>query len=474
MAAGLLRPGSTVLDYGCGHGADVRYLKSKKVKAWGWDPHYAPDPKALRPAEVVNLGFVLNVIEDPVERIQTLRRAYQLANRVLLVAVRVDRELASADPYGDGVLTASGTFQKLYAQDEFLRLLGEELGVRPHAAGLGIALVFKDAELERAHLGSQAFSVAGGISTEQIHQFEKDATARRFVALANRLGRFPTATEFPRLDRLVDRFGSPSRVRRLLLRHVAPERFAQAAQQRREDTLTFLAMLRLRGSTIPLGLLPEDAREDVRAFWASYAAARAESEAFLFSLGKPEEVAAACARATVGKLLPKDLYVHRSAEEELPPLLRLLAFAARQVIGPVDYDLLKLATDGRAVSFLKYDGFEEDPHPALTSSIRIYLPKSAYDIRDYRDSLNPPILHRKDAFVSDAHPSRPAFQALTRQEEEAGLLCSTEIGFRRQWQELLTARGLDLLGHTLIVTRSGIPTAAAGEARQLGQTIGEE
>ena len=60
LANGLIAKGMSVLDYGCGHGADVRYLKSKKIRARGWDPHYAPDRRGLQPADVVNLGYVLN------------------------------------------------------------------------------------------------------------------------------------------------------------------------------------------------------------------------------------------------------------------------------------------------------------------------------------------------------------------------------------------------------------------------------
>ena len=38
---------------------------------------------------VVNLGYVVNVIEDLAERRDTLRRAWQLAGRVLIVGARL-------------------------------------------------------------------------------------------------------------------------------------------------------------------------------------------------------------------------------------------------------------------------------------------------------------------------------------------------------------------------------------------------
>ena len=55
---------SEVLDYGCGQGDDIIALKSAGYNAEGWDPYYRPDPSLLKKADITNLGFVLNVIED--------------------------------------------------------------------------------------------------------------------------------------------------------------------------------------------------------------------------------------------------------------------------------------------------------------------------------------------------------------------------------------------------------------------------
>jgi len=42
MAEGVITPSTSVFDYGCGHGGDVRYLTARGVAATGWDPHFAP------------------------------------------------------------------------------------------------------------------------------------------------------------------------------------------------------------------------------------------------------------------------------------------------------------------------------------------------------------------------------------------------------------------------------------------------
>jgi DNA phosphorothioation-associated putative methyltransferase len=56
------------------------------VAGEGWDPSHRPDGPRRPAGAVVNLGYVVNVIEDPAERGETLRRAWSLAGRVLVVS----------------------------------------------------------------------------------------------------------------------------------------------------------------------------------------------------------------------------------------------------------------------------------------------------------------------------------------------------------------------------------------------------
>lgn len=56
-----------VLDYGCGHGADVEFLRDKGFKVEGYDPHYAPEhPNGT--FDTVLCHYVLNVL---MQRAQT-------------------------------------------------------------------------------------------------------------------------------------------------------------------------------------------------------------------------------------------------------------------------------------------------------------------------------------------------------------------------------------------------------------------
>jgi DNA phosphorothioation-associated putative methyltransferase len=70
----MIDPATTVFDYGCGHGQDMALLASKVVDCAGCDSVFCPD-RPQRAADVVNLGYVINVIEDPAERAGTLRQA---------------------------------------------------------------------------------------------------------------------------------------------------------------------------------------------------------------------------------------------------------------------------------------------------------------------------------------------------------------------------------------------------------------
>jgi hypothetical protein len=65
---GLIGDATTVFDYGCGRGRDVELLQAQGVACAGWGPAFFPD-RPVHEADVVQLGSVLNVIEDMRERV---------------------------------------------------------------------------------------------------------------------------------------------------------------------------------------------------------------------------------------------------------------------------------------------------------------------------------------------------------------------------------------------------------------------
>lgn len=145
---GLLAPGKTFFDYGCGRGGDVAALSNEGYDAKGWDPHYLPDAPIVR-ADIVNLGFVVNVIEDPAERIEALTRAFALAGTAMAVGVMLYGGEIPGKPFRDGFLTSRNTFQKYFSQGEFKDYLEHVLQKTPFMVGPGVAFVFKDSDAEQ-------------------------------------------------------------------------------------------------------------------------------------------------------------------------------------------------------------------------------------------------------------------------------------------------------------------------------------
>src|SRR5947209_1466077 len=85
---GLVGKDVTFFDYGCGRGEDVELLGAEGITSSGWDPAHRPNAPQQE-ADVINLGYVINVIEDPEERAATLRRAWELCRQLLAVSAQV-------------------------------------------------------------------------------------------------------------------------------------------------------------------------------------------------------------------------------------------------------------------------------------------------------------------------------------------------------------------------------------------------
>ena len=68
---GLLDSSKSLFDYGCGHGQDLQLLSELNIQCEGWDPMFRPAATKQR-ADVVNIGYVINVIEHVHERTTAL------------------------------------------------------------------------------------------------------------------------------------------------------------------------------------------------------------------------------------------------------------------------------------------------------------------------------------------------------------------------------------------------------------------
>jgi DNA phosphorothioation-associated putative methyltransferase len=190
----------------------------------------------------------------------------------------------------------------------------------------------------------------------------------------------------------------------------------------------------------------------MRAFFGTYAKACRQADELLFQAGDAQVIDDACKRSKVGKLLPDDLYVHRSALDALVPILRIYEGCGRAYVGEIEgANIIKIHRRSGKISYLIYPEFEDDPHPALLRSVRVNLRTRQIDCNDYSQSSNPPVLHRKDLFLDGDHPLRAIFAGLTVQEEKQALLDDASgIGTWDGWARRLSARGFALKGHRLV------------------------
>jgi len=410
----------SVFDYGCGKGGDLEILARNGVPGTGWDPHYRPEG-VLKPAEIVNLGFVLNVIEDPKERQQALRAAYELAGKVLAVSAMLHTVASgSGDQFSDGVLTARGTFQKYYTQEELEKYISSTLGEVPVAVAPGLFFVFKDKEEEQKFFALRQRNRSG--LDRLIQRIPKPTRAERERAFYERnrtyldglweqwltSGRPPREDEVQGIAGVRERLGSLKRALAFLKRFHGDEAIQLAAASRKDDLRVFFALLEFEHRR-PYRSFPEDLRRDVRDLFSSMQQARREATSLLYSAGDAELVEAACMEAVERGLGVLDgdkaLTLHTSLVSQLPALLRVYIGCASKLYGDVaSADLLKVHTRSGKLTLMSFDDFDSGALPRMAQRVKVDLKKQRVDLYEYGDSYEKPHLYWKSQFISGDHP----------------------------------------------------------------------
>ncbi len=455
LSDGLLDCQTPFLDYGCGQGDDVRRLNDIGVPAYGWDPVHAPERQPQK-ASVVNLGYVVNVIEDPVERNQTLRDAWSLTEAVLIVSARLTTELRAANAttrFSDGCLTSLGTFQKYYEQHELKIWIHESLNTPAVPAAPGVFYVFRheDARLtfQSSRLRRSFRAPRRSRSTELFDQNEEVLT--RLITFVTERGRIPHDDELENAQLLKEIFGSIKRAFRVIQLATSKDQWESIREERAQELLIYLALCQFEGRP-KYSQLPRPLQHDVRSFYARYTHACRKADQLLFSLRDCGQIDAACSTSPIGKLLPPALYIHESALNQLSAILRLYEGCARTLVGNITGGtIIKLCRKAPRISYLCYPDFEVDPHPALSLSITVNLQTLRVKYKNFQHYQNPPILHRKETFLAPAHPLHKKFSRLTRIEDSKGLYQdTTRIGTRDGWNRVLAEKGYRLQGHRLL------------------------
>ena len=396
LALGFLDGTRSVFDYGCGQGDDVRLLAAMGVDATGWDPAFHPDNPRV-PADIVNIGFVLNVIEDAGERREALQRAFSLARHVLVASVMLGYQSKRAQftEYRDGVVTQRNTFQKYYTQDEFRAYVETTLCTNAIPVAPGTCLVFREP------MDEQLFLLARQQVRRQWHLLRREPSDRAVARViednrsqidaywlkALELGRAPAFDECPAAQTLAATLGSRRRVHDWVSRLYEVDQLEAAGLGRQEDLLVYFALSHFARRR-PYRDLPGRLQRDVAFFFGSITRARAAGKRALFAAGdasRVKEAAVFCHKELgVGRIEDDHhLIFHQSVLGECLPLIRIYVGCALQLFGEATYvDLVKVHLESRKVTFLVYDDFHAH-RPKLVERIKVDLPRLRVDYFDY-------------------------------------------------------------------------------------------
>ena len=451
LELGQLRRGESFFDYGCGHGGDVEAIGKLGHESRGWDPVHAPEAEKL-PADVVNLGFVLNVIEDPAERVEAVLDAWYHTRRALLVSTLIAGQEAYDDvlTFGDGVLTRRDTFQKFFEPAEIQALLEDTLHTEAVPVGLGIYLVFRDTAELHDFLASRARRFIDWESLSRRLGILKALRAKRDPYDTHRellddfwesvlvLGRIPRDEEFDRLSEVRQACGSLPRALQLFIDRFGEPTFTAARQRRKEDLLVFIAAAQLRRK-IPFNQLSLRLQRDLRAFFGSYANAEEKARELMFAAGDSDELEIAAALLDFGFLDPREGHftIHRSLLDDLPVILRVYVECAARLYGdPREADLIKIHLHSRKLTFHYYRDFDSAPLPELLTRIKIDLRRLFVSVIDHTNGAEHQLLFFKERFLPKDHPERPKLARFSAKLRKLGLREET-IGYgpsKEKWE----------------------------------------
>jgi DNA phosphorothioation-associated putative methyltransferase len=463
---GLVRSNTTVFDYGCGKGSDLEGLTALGIHASGWDPFFRPnDP--IAEADVVNLGFVINVIEDFDERVAALQGAFRLARHLIAVSAMLSHSAPQAARcYRDGVLSSRDTFQKYYRQEELQQFIESVLDEEAVPVAQGIFYVFKDSDAEQRFLLSRSSSadrVSRSASLEWRRPRQPSLPRTRLpkavvedqvaTALCDQLwtmyvelGRPPEENELENSTELVAKFGSLSRARRETLRGHDGSVLQSATKARTDDVAVMLA-LHMFSKRRQFRSLGQRLQRDIKAFFGSLSRAEDRARALLFSVSDVRQLEVACTEAAslgLGWLEPgHSLQLHTSQASRLPPILRVYLGCATALFGDLgNVDLVKLHIQSGKVTLMRFDDFGTSPLPVMRERIKIRLRDQEMDIFTYGVAFAPPLLFFKSHFVNEEFPNFPEQVAFEKKLEELKLFNLSGYGppATAFWEDLGRAR----------------------------------
>jgi DNA phosphorothioation-associated putative methyltransferase len=445
---GFLSGEYSIFDYGCGRGDDLRELEAHGLDALGWDPNFRPD-SAIVNSDVVNIGFVINVIEDQDERIGAVLGAWEVTGRLLVISAMLANEsyLAQFTPYKDGVITSRNTFQKYFSQAELKSYIERTLDDEPIAISPGIFYVFKDKALEQHFLQNrhkrsyqwQQLTEPKPVSEDQARiLFTKNQELlESFWLSCLAYGRVPANDEFNNTEQIKEIIGSNKKALKVVTDWFGKDELELAANMRKEDLLIYFALGMFEGRK-SYTHLPDDLKRDIKAFFDTHKIALHQAKELLFDIANIERVTTECTKADkelpASKLAlengqPHSLTLHKNFIDELSPLLRVYVYSALQLYGELDdIQLVKIHITSGKVTLLGYEGFDDSPLPKLKERVKIKMADQDVDFFDYINKNKRSILLDKIEYIDDSfidYKKQKAFHK--RLQVELNNSMSTEV-----------------------------------------------
>ncbi|MBP0020019.1 MAG: DNA phosphorothioation-associated putative methyltransferase [Cyanobacteria bacterium SBLK] len=460
LEAELFVPDTTFFDYGCGYGGDIERIAEQGFQSSGWDPYYRPE-EALISADIVNLGYVINVIENLVERRESLIKAWEMTQKILIVSAQVlirdkiDGQLA----YEDGIITRRNTFQKYYEQEELKTYIDQVLEVDSIPVALGIYFVFRDeTEAEKFRASRFRSRATTPRITIKVRKFEDYAEMLApLMAFVTERGRLPIEGELAEEAEILGEFSTYRRAFKLILQATNEEEWEAIAEKHRQDLKVYLALTHFSKRPQARELTPQT-KEDFKALFGSYKQACLLADMMLLTVGDLENISDICQASSIGKKYKNSFLIHISVLEKLDPLLRLYEGCASRTIGRLEsVTVIKFHLNEPKISYLYYPDFDDDPHPALETTMQI-------DLRDLEvkywecDRDDPPILHEKEQLIPSDYPNYEKFAKLSQQERDWGLLEKRNLIRKRQdWLKFLRDRCVILKNYRLYWCKDADP-----------------
>lgn len=458
---GLLGAGVTFFDYGCGRGGDIAALTSEGIAASGWDPHYL-SAAPITPADIVNLGFVVNVIEDPAERIEAITKAFRLARTAMAIGVMLYGGDLPGKPYRDGFLTSRNTFQKYFSQSEMKDYIEQVLQRDVFMVGPGVAFVFANTDAEQRFsagrwrrknvalrlLATRAPTPVKPKTTRE--NKPREAQPQRLSRAAQRLaaarpllnelwattldlGRIPESDEISNLAALVADLGSLAKALHLMARHYDQGMLDAAADARADDVRLLMATQQF-SKRPAYRQLEQRLQRDIKAFFGDYRSAQAAGLRLLLDAADPQKVLAACRQAAAQGLgwldAEHSLQLHISLVERLPALLRAYVICGLMIWDAVgDVQLVKIHIASGKLTLMEFEAFDEDPLPRLRRRVKVIVRKLDCDVFEYGSPAYPkPILYRKSRYLHEDYPGYAEQLAFDEAIEQLGVLDDSGFG----------------------------------------------